>query len=355
MRARRCSLGLAHALIFCKAGALLQSSGLLQQPLLRVQAHRSALAWPSSNAGWAESALAAHDGVETEGLLNAASPLAIWPSSDRRQLVSDLPGGTAAGHGFQVDGEGFLGEAVPIGLKRDPGDQPATRLLELLLGSPVAISTVPEGLLHLQAGVGLALRHQFQRPIAVIGIPRQDLQSGDQLALGLSRQGQLMAFETLGLALVAIAHFRVMHRDDAILGHPVLQLWATLVVALDILAQQLSQKLRSSQDVLLLLAARTHLLELLACPLQQAVRIGDDPLQENLPGRFVIPVDLRLTLDARAEVAAHAMRFGPGLRLDPFHSPGQRPDQLLDPVRQQVACPGPAGQGKYPSPHPDPE
>src|SRR3990172_5517113 len=125
----------AHALIFCKAGALLQSSGLLQQPLLRVQAHRSALAWPSSNAGWAESALAAPHGVETEGLLNAASPLAIWPSSDRRQLVSDLPGGTAAGHGFQVDGEGFLGEAVPIGLKRDPGDQPATRLLELLPGS----------------------------------------------------------------------------------------------------------------------------------------------------------------------------------------------------------------------------
>ena len=125
---------LSQFLVLPKSGAVLQRSCLLQQPLLRMQAHCPALARPGTNALRPQAASIAHLAIEAKGFLGVDPAMTVLATSHRSQLAGDLPGGADTGHRLQVNLEDLLGEEASVGARGHPGDQFAPRLVKGLPG-----------------------------------------------------------------------------------------------------------------------------------------------------------------------------------------------------------------------------
>ncbi len=84
--------------------------------------------------------------------------------------------------------------------------------------------------------------------------------------------------------------------------------------ALDVLHQQPGKQLSRPAQPLLQWLVRGKLLHRLSGHHQQAIRIRDHAFQKGLPGCGIVPVDARLPLQRRAEVAPQVVLLRPLLR-----------------------------------------
>ena len=203
------------------------------------------------------------------------------------------------------------------------GDQGAPGVGKLLAGVAIPIGRIGDGFRNRYAGVPFTLRHQLQRPLGIRGIAGQHRHGRDELALWIHGDGGLVAVKTLAATLAPMAHLGVMYGYNAVLAHPLLEAYARPRPG-HILVQQLAQELGRGHDLAPLRAVgRTASLGVPGRR-QQAVRVGHDLGQERLPGRGLIPVDLRRALDTGRQVARIALPRGPGGQLPILH-PGQGP------------------------------
>ena len=120
-----------------------------------------------------------------------------------------------------------------------------------------------------------------------------------------------------------MAHLEVMYGYNAVLAHPLFEVYAGRRPG-HILVQQLAQELGRGHDLAPLRAVGRAVILDVPGRRQQAVRVGHDLGQSRLPGRRLIPVDLRRALDTGRQVAGIALPRGPGGQLAILH-PGQGP------------------------------
>src|SRR3990170_4353659 len=113
-----------------------------------MQAHRPPLARRSRYAARTERASIADGPVKLE--IPMAWSLSVSPLGGRPQLIGYLSCRTGTRPLLQVDGEVLLGKATSVWSPWHFGHHIASRIGKLLTGSPVTISAVPDGLLHLQ-------------------------------------------------------------------------------------------------------------------------------------------------------------------------------------------------------------
>ena len=144
-----------------------------------------------------------------------------------------------------------------------------------IIAGPVSGRGFPIGLLGIQR---IALQHRHRR---------------NEFALWIHCDGGPVAVKTLAAAFTPVAHFGVMDRHDAVPAYPWLEAY-TCRRPDHILVQQLAQELGGRQ---------------------QAVRIGHNLGQESLPGRGLIPGDLRGSLETGRQVPGIALPLGQGGRL----------------------------------------
>ena len=213
---------------------------------------------------------------------------------------------TGAGTRRQVNLEILIGKVGPSRPFRHFGGQGAPGVGKLLASVAIPMRRIGDGGGHRQTGVLLTLRHQLQRPLGIRGIAGQHRHGGDKLALWIHGHGRLVAVKTLAAALAPMAHLGVMYGYNAVLAHPLLEAYARPRPG-HILVQQLAQELGRGHD------------------------LG----QSRLPGRGLIPIDLRRALDTGRQVAGIALPRGPGGQVPILH-PGQGSEQLADAVRQQI-------------------
>ena len=131
-----------------------------------------------------------------------------------------------------------------------------------------------------------------------------------------------MAVKTLAATLTPMAHFGVMYGYNAVLAHPFFEVYAGRRPG-HILVQQWAQELGRGPDLAPLRAVGRPARLGVPGLRQQAVRIGHDLGQSRLPGRGLIPVELRRALDTGRQVAGIALPGGPGNQLPILH-PGPR-------------------------------
>jgi len=125
-----------------------------------------------------------------------------------------------------------------------------------------------------------------------------------------------------------------MHRHHPV-GADALPERRPLRPALDVLQQQARQQGGRPMQACALRGVGRQAGERVPGHVEQAVGVGDDALQEHLPRLEVVPVDRRLALQARPEVAGQAVRRRPALR-GTTGQRGQGSHELADPVGQQV-------------------
>jgi hypothetical protein len=141
---------------------------------------------------------------------------------------------------FKIDAEIFFGEVRLVWATGHSCYQGALRIKKGLAGSAVSVRTVPDRLVHRNTGVVLALLYQFQGSGSIRSIASQDIDSGNELGIGINRYGRLMPVKAFAAALVTVPHLRIMDRDNSIAAHPFAEV-DTVVFAFDILKQKLSQ------------------------------------------------------------------------------------------------------------------
>ncbi len=245
-----------------------------------------------------------------------------------------LPRRTGTGAGRQVNLEILLGEVGSSRPFGHLGDQGAPGIGTWLTGVAIPIGRIRHGRGDRQPGVLLTLGHQLQRTLGIRRIAGQHRHGRDELALWVHGDGGFVAVKPLAATLAPMAHLGVMYGYNAVLAHPLFEVYAGRRPG-HILVQQLAQELGRGHDLAPLRAVgRTVILDVPGRR-QQAVRVGPDLGQSRLPGRRLIPVDLRRALDTGRQVPGIALPRGPGGQLPILH-PGQGPEQLADAVRQQI-------------------
>ncbi len=330
--------GLAEVAIGCESRTVLERAGGPQQGFLRVQANLPPAPRCRSHTAGTQRTGRTERRVKVE-----RAPGRLCPGSRGIEAVAahgtcHLTRRTGAGTRRQVNLEILLGEVRAGGSFAHFGDQGAPGIGKLLPGVAIPIGRIGDGCGHRQPGMAFALGHQLQRALGIRGIAGQHRHGGDELA-GASRarvygNGRLVAVKTLAATLAPVAHLGVMYGHNAVPAHPLFEVYAGRRPG-HILVQQLAQELGRGHDLAPVRAVgRTASLGVPGRR-QQAVRIGHDLGQERLPGRGLIPVDLRRALDTGRQVAGIALPRGPGGQLPILH-PGQRPEQLADAVRQQI-------------------
>ena len=237
-------------------------------------------------------------------------PSTVGSFPRRHDGASDLSRQTGATPCQQVDAEVFLGEIFPVGTTRHSGHQPAPSVGENLTGAAVAVRGVPHGLHHRHIGAGLTLFHQLQHPQIVGSVPRQHVHRGDQLAVDVHHRG-LVSVKTPALALVAVAHLRIVHRHHPVLAHTLFQAHraGTIVVArtvavavraaLHVLEQSAeggSQQLRRIDYRLPLTAVGGQSILGPPSQFQQPVGVGNNLSQQLPPLPSVRPVNGRFVI-----------------------------------------------------------
>ena len=326
--------GLAEVVIGCESRTVLERAGGLQQGFLRVQTDLAPAAGCRGHTAGTERTGGTQRRVKVEKApgrpLCGGCGVEAPPAHGARYLTRR----TGAGTRRQVDLEILLGEVGPSRPFGHFGDQGAPGVGKLLTGVAIPIRRIGDGGGHRQTGVLLTLRHQLQRPLRIRGIAGQHRHSRDELALRVHGDGGLVTVKTLAATLAPMAHLGVMYGHNAVLAHPFFEAYARPRPG-HILVQQWAQELGRGYDLAPLRAGgRPASLGFLGRR-QQAVRIGHDLGQERLPGRGLIPVDLRRALDTGRQVAGIALPGGPGGQLPILH-PGQGPEQLADAVRPQI-------------------
>ncbi len=314
--------GLAEVAIGCESRTVLERAGGPQQGFLRVQANLPPAPRCRSHTAGTQRTGRTERRVKVE-----RAPGRLCPGSRGIEAVAahgtcHLTRRTGAGTRRQVNLEILLGEVRAGGSFAHFGDQGAPGIGKLLPGVAIPIGRIGDGCGHRQPGMAFALGHQLQRALGIRGIAGQHRHGGDELALRVDGDRRLVAVKTLAATLAPMAHLGVMYGHNAVLAHPPLEAYAGRRPG-HILVQQLAQELGRGCDLAPLRAVDR--LARLGVPglRQQAVRIGHDLGQERLPGRRLIPVDLRRAFDTGRQVAGIALPGGPGNQLPILH-PGQR-------------------------------
>ncbi len=316
--------GLAEVAIGCERRTVLEGAGGLQQGFLRVQTDLAPAARGRGHTAGAQRTGCTERRVKVE--IAARRPHCRGIEAPPAHGGGHLPRRTGAGTRRQVDLEIFLGEVGAGGSFGYFGDQGAPGIGKLLAGVAIPIRGIGDGCGHRQPGVLLTLGHQFQRALGIRGIAGQHGHGRNELRGPSGRRvhgdGGLVAVKTLAATLAPMAHFGVMYGYNAVLAHTLFEVYAGRRPG-HILVQQLAQELGRGHDLAPLRAVGRPARLGVPGLRQQAVRIGHDLGQERLPGRGLIPVDLRRALDTGRQVAGIALPGGPGNQLPILH-PGQR-------------------------------
>ena len=313
--------GLAEVAIGCESRTVLERAGGLQPGFLRVQTDLPPAPRSRGHTAGTERTGRTQRRVKVEKApgrpLCGGCGIEASPAQGARYLTRR----TGAGTRRQVDLEILLGEVGPSRPFGHFGDQGAPGVGKLLTGVAIPIRRIGDGGGHRQPGVLLTLGHQLQRPLGIRGIAGQHRHRRNELALWIHGDGGLVAVKTLAAALAPVAHFGVMHGHDAVPAHPLLEAYARRRPD-HILVQQLAQELGCRHNPAPVGAVgRTGSLGV-SGRRQQPVRIGHNLSQERLPGRRLIPVDLRGALETGRQVPGIALSLGPGGQLRLLH-PGQ--------------------------------
>ena len=326
--------GLAEVAIGCESRTVLESTGGLQQGFLRVQTDLAPAARCCGHTAGAERTGRTERRVKVEEApgrtLCGGRGIEAPPAHGARHLTRRTGTGTRR----QVDLKILLGEVGSSRPFGHFGGQGAPGVGKLLAGVAIPIGRIGDGFRNRYAGVPFTLRHQLQRPLGLRGIAGQHRHGRDELALWIHGDGGLVAVKTLATALAPVAHFGVMHGHDAVPAYAFLEAYARRRPG-HILVQQLAQELGRGHDLAPVRAVgRTGSLGV-SGPRQQVVCIGHNLGQERLPGRRLIPVDLRGALETDRQVPSIALPLGPGGQLRVLY-PSQCAQQLADAVRQQI-------------------
>ncbi len=297
--------GLAEVAIRCESRTVLERAGGLQQGFLRVQANLPPAPRSRGHTAGTERTGRTQRRVKVEKApgrpLCSGCGIEAPPAQGARYLTRR----TGAGTRRQVDLEILLGEVGPSRPFGHFGDQGAPGVGKLLTGIAIPIRRIGDGGGHRQPGVLLTLSHQLQRALGIRRVAGQHRHGRDKLALWVHGNGRLVAVKTLAAALAPVAHFGVMYGHNAVPAHPFFEVYARRRPG-HILVQQWAQELGRGHDL---------------APLWAVGRTAS----LGVPGRGLIPVDLRRALETGRQVPRIALPRGPGGQLPILH-PGQGPE-----------------------------
>ena len=233
-----------------------------------------------------------------------------------------------------------------------PRDQPHARVCELSPGLSAAIGGVGDDHLHPGSGGGDALFDQLHCVLVVLGAAFQHAHGGNQLLLGVHRNGQLVAVEANVLALPPVPNLGIMHGGNPLRRGALANSNPTLWLPLHVLQQELAQQLARCQQppfgpTALKWSGDSKSVYCVAwtwpdAPDDEAYKKKEKQLKEA-KSRAVVVDDaqfrywdkLPLALDTAAEVATQTPLLRPALWLLPILL-GQLPAQFPDAVGEQV-------------------
>jgi hypothetical protein len=110
------------------------------------------------------------------------------------------------------------------------------------------------------------------------------------LLVSIPPERDLVAVETVGLALAAVAHLGVGRRTDPVFGHAVFNM-CSVVVPFNVLGQELAKEFGGRFQAAPPGVEGLHLLEFLAGHQEQPIGIGHNGAEEGLALRRIVPVD----------------------------------------------------------------